>query len=314
MRCLSPIQTGKRGEQVTVPCSQCLPCRLTRRDQWACRALLEPRNGLRPSFWTLTISEDNISTLDTDGPRLMVRRFLDSLRLSERRSGNPLPIRSFGSLDYGGLFGRPHFHFLIWNLCENWLPQEPYRKSLPRIRYSIAHWPHGHVDSAPFNPQTARYVSRYVAGIWTPTELQDTSSDPLPRMNFHATRPGLGLIGLRSYLLQIASSPTRGWIHPATISLDGRNWPIHPTLRSYWQKWTTELGIQTDLLSKSELRTMQALEREFESTSQGARLVRKEIDRAEHLAKTFTLKQQKEHAELIRVLDRKLNGPERLTA
>lgn len=236
MPCTSPINLPKHanGSLATgrptppIPCSRCLHCRLQKRDQTAARCLLENLVASSAQFWTLTFSQPALKTLEAHGPRTLVRRFFSALRKKERQAGNQSTIRYFGCLEFGETTGRPHIHLLIWNMRASLLQAEPYRQGLPRPKYTIGQWPHGHVDCCPFNQSAARYVSKYVTKF-------ETSPDLKP-MCFHPVRPALGFDGLALHVANTSRGPSRRWEQSQLIEIDGKKWPLHPTLRPrYWE-------------------------------------------------------------------------------
>ncbi|AXL14836.1 replication initiator protein [Microviridae sp.] len=219
-----------------VPCTQCLNCRINIRDYWTTRCLLEHHDAISGQFWTLTFSDDGLQTLDQLGPRLLVRKFLNAIRLAERRAMNPERIRSFGVLEYGGELQRPHIHMLLWNNVFTQLDPTPYKPGMPRPTLTSKQWPHGHVDVQNLNLNSARYVCKYV------TKFEDPEA-PTPT-TFHALRPKLGLHGLRKYLTDLSRGPLRNEELQPFIRLDGKRWALPPALRDDFYKLSKKLGLR----------------------------------------------------------------------
>lgn len=231
MQCLNHITIRNRadGTFLTVPCSQCLQCRVNRRDHFVTRIYLESQSNTIGQFWTLTFSDEGLTTLQEKGARKLYKNFLDALRKKETRKGNILPIRSFGVLEHGSKFGRPHIHLIIWNHLNSILQEETYREGLPRPQYTIGQWPHGHIDAAPLNRNCMTYVSKYV------TKFNDPTDDLPEPIVFHPRKPPLGYIGLKQHVERISKSPTRKWEQPNSILIDGKpyHFDLH-TQRLYW--------------------------------------------------------------------------------
>lgn len=160
---------------------------------------------------------------------------MQALRKREQRAGNPLQIRSFGAFELGGLSERPHFHLCLWNHMSTALYEEPYKKGLPRPRWHIGQWPHGHVDCGRIDPGSARYVAKYTTKF--ETEENDWTFPIYPR------KPSLGVFGLRRQLEYIARSPQRQLTQQALVTAGGRTWPMAPTLRKHWETFCDMLGL-----------------------------------------------------------------------
>lgn len=186
---------------------------------------------------TLTFSEDGITALRRHGAKLLQRNFLAALRASEKAAGNPQTIRCFGALEYGEVTLRPHIHLLAWNLMKWLRDSTPYRPNLPRPRYLIGPWPHGHVDYTTLSPNSCRYVCKYV------TKFE--SSEDRPTV-FRPQRPPLGLLGFRQHMLLISRSPARSRIQKPVIKIDGKNWPLDHRWRAEWLTLCRKYNLKTD--------------------------------------------------------------------
>nr|DAV55802.1 MAG TPA: Replication associated protein [Microviridae sp.] len=122
MSCFHPLTAYRtRGGDVTfrqglgvglsfsLPCGQCIGCRLERSRQWAMRCLHESKLHQDNCFITLTYSDSflpaNGSLVKADFQRF-IKRF--------RKRIAPCKIRFFHCGEYGGQFSRPHYHALIF--------------------------------------------------------------------------------------------------------------------------------------------------------------------------------------------------------
>lgn len=188
---------------------------------WIGRNLLEYQSALSGSFWTLTYEE--IPSIDNAKRHL--RNFLRALRHSESRSGNRAPIRYYGCLEFGGQFGRPHFHLLLYNVVRNYREPTPYLRGLPRPRYHIGLWPHGHVDIGELNSKTIWYVSSYMQKT-----AGSGSESALP---FRTVRPAIGHYGLSRLARALVSKRGSDLLEPDFLNLNGRRYPM-----DRWMKMT----------------------------------------------------------------------------
>lgn len=218
MTCLFPgtIKSSKTDVWSSFRCGRCVGCRVTKRSQWTLRHRLESREAVSSAFWTLTFSEENISAWDATSPRTTTRRFMDALRKSEVRRGNMLPIRCFGVTEFGGLFGRPHTHLLIYNMVHNLREPVTYLKGLPRPRISIPIWPHGHVDVAEYNPKTINYVLEYLH--------KDSRESPV--YPIYAKNPAIGYSGIVRLAESLAKQHGSLPRPPTSFDLGGSPYPL----------------------------------------------------------------------------------------
>jgi len=139
MACDSPIfiklnRPRYSGNQpiysVNVACGKCYPCLRRRINQWAFRLIQEDRRSTSAYFITLTYDTDHVPitrmcnlTLKKDDLQKFFKRLRyyhdnDGIYVSEIKSNKaPIrkPIRYYACGEYGGLFGRPHYHAIIFN-------------------------------------------------------------------------------------------------------------------------------------------------------------------------------------------------------
>lgn len=139
MACDSPIfiklnRPRYSGNQpiysVNVACGKCYPCLRRRINQWAFRLIQEDKRSTSAYFITLTYDTSHVPLTDQCNLRLHkkdLQDFFKRLRYYHAKDGVYLseigknerikrkPIRYYGCGEYGGLFGRPHYHAIIFN-------------------------------------------------------------------------------------------------------------------------------------------------------------------------------------------------------
>lgn len=94
---------------MTVPCGQCIGCRVDRSQQWATRIIHETRFHRENSFLTLTYADEHIPVGGTlHLPDL--QKFMKRLR----RRLQPKPLRFFACGEYGEKLQRPHYHLILF--------------------------------------------------------------------------------------------------------------------------------------------------------------------------------------------------------
>ncbi len=143
----------------TVPCGQCVGCRLERSRQWAIRCHHEASLHEDNCFITLTYDEENLPA----DRSISVRAF--QLFMKRLRKKYPQKIRFYACGEYGDNLGRPHYHACLFNhdfadkrLWRRKKNKEPlYRSSdLEEI------WPYGYSSVGNVSFESAAYVARYI--------------------------------------------------------------------------------------------------------------------------------------------------------
>lgn len=175
----------------TVACGQCLGCRMERARQWAVRIMHETRLHDDALFLTLTYSDQHLppaGTLVKKHPQLFFKKL--------RKKIQPRKIRYFMCGEYGGKFGRPHYHVILWgyrfpdmkfftNSGENPLYTSQILDDL---------WEYGHCQIGSVSYDSARYVAKYctekLTGELGKNEYEATGR--IPPYSTQSTKPGIG--------------------------------------------------------------------------------------------------------------------------
>lgn len=241
MRCSKPIELRRnsKGNYPTVPCGQCIHCRITKRDHLVSRILLEHQSNLFGQFWTLTFSDQNLPDT-TESIRKMKHNFIWAMQKREYSAGSQMRIRYFGTCEFGSVTNRPHLHLLIWNHTQSKYPETVYKRGLPRPLYHIDTWPHGHCDIQPITTKSARYVAKYVTNFDKPSEPH------LRPISFYPQRPPLGLAGLCMYVKKLSQGPTARNIHSSILTLEERKWALPPSFVKHFNRLCWKYGLTVD--------------------------------------------------------------------
>lgn len=155
----SPGTAPLRAGNWSVPCGQCEECRLDRvRDLAACARLELAAAQGRAEFVTLTFDDAHYPDQGSVDVRT-VQLFLKRLR---QETG---PFRYLGVGEYGGQFGRPHYHLLIFGY-----------EFANRVSHAVADggvvfrapllekvWPFGFSTTAEVLPVHVNYCAGYAA-------------------------------------------------------------------------------------------------------------------------------------------------------
>ncbi len=222
MTCYTPLKgwrskiknpkTGKRpivfnlhdafvDRPLTIPCGQCIGCRLARSLTWALRCTHEAHHNEDNCFITLTYDDEH---LPKDGSVNVKHYQLFMKRL--RKKYEPKIIRFFHCGEYGDNFGRPHYHAILFNHDFQDKKQETKNEQGDPLYYSqelTDLWGMGHTVLGAFTFETAAYVSRYIIKKITGPEAGHHYSciDPytgeiiyelLPEYTTMSRRPGIG--------------------------------------------------------------------------------------------------------------------------
>lgn len=174
MACYSPLQAFKGGltekgkvqilwkapagtEKISLPCGKCIGCRLSYSKSWAIRCMHEASLYEDNCFVTLTY-EDKWLPKDSE---LEYRDF--QLFMKRLRKEMPKKIRFFMAGEYGGQFGRPHYHALLFNcdFKDKELMVERFGNKVYRSSTLDRLWPYGFHSIGDVNMASASYVARY---------------------------------------------------------------------------------------------------------------------------------------------------------
>lgn len=188
---------------LSLPCGQCVGCRLERSRQWAVRCMHEAKLYDRNCFITLTYSEENL-------PADLSLRYQDfqlfMKRLRRRFSTSKIRFYMCGEYgeDHADHCGRPHYHACLFN-C--YFPDQLYFKRVGKsVLYTSAIltelWPHGFTLIGAVTFESAAYVARYCMKKVTgkPAEEHYRVVDPdtgevrtrVPEFARMSLRPGIG--------------------------------------------------------------------------------------------------------------------------
>lgn len=198
-------QSGYRDRPVTVPCGQCIGCRLERSRQWAMRCTHEAQLYPENCFVTLTYDDEHLpfgSTLvKTD-----LQKFMKRLR-----KRFPQKIRFYSCGEYGENFCRPHYHLCLFN-CD-FDDKYPWTKNNGNIYYRSETleklWPFGFSLIGELTFESAAYTARYILKkqLGPDAAKHYETADPetgeiyehAPEFTTMSLKPGIGAEWLQKY-------------------------------------------------------------------------------------------------------------------
>ncbi len=194
-------------KSLSLPCGQCVGCRLERSRQWAIRCMHEAQMHTQNCFITLTYDDAHLPS----DRSLHYRDFqLFIKRLRKRYPGRR--IRYYMAGEYGENFGRPHWHACIFGLDFDdkklWK-----RTSANSLLYRSENlellWPFGYSSIGEVTFESAAYVARYimkkVTGKNAAEHYQEIDPDTgeitnrTPEFTKMSLKPGIGYEWYKQY-------------------------------------------------------------------------------------------------------------------
>lgn len=188
---------------ISIPCSQCVGCRLEYSRQWAVRCVLESKLHKDNCFVTLTYKDMPGKSLDmTSLNKRDLQLFLKRVR---KRYGEG--IRFYAAGEYTVKF-RPHFHILFFGLDfvdKTYWSLAPSGEKLYRSVELEKLWTHGFSSIGSVTFESAGYVARYtmkkVSGIPENDRAKEVieSNGLLPEFVQMSRRGGIGRAWFERY-------------------------------------------------------------------------------------------------------------------
>lgn len=215
MACSGPVSMDTPAGPAFRRCNQCLPCRIQRQSSITFRCALESQVAWSGQFLTLTYEE-----APEVGSYVDMQMFLDRLRVRNRREGNSLAIRYLAIGEYGDLFGRFHYHALVWNSL-----------SFDQVDWHTKLWPYGFSQVGTITPGSIRYVTRYT------TKFLEKDQDRLPRGE--SRKPPLGEPVMKLLAQQHLDRGHTESQPPTTIRWNGKRWPVDTAMQIAWAEVTS---------------------------------------------------------------------------
>lgn len=202
------VFTGKdayHDKPLSVPCGQCIGCRLERARQWAIRCTHEASMHERSCFATFTYEDEQLP----HGYNLHRKHFQDFMKRLRKRCGY---VRVFYCGEYGGETHRPHYHALLFNFRPN--DGKILRQKGDRNDYSSEKlnsiWGLGLTEFSDVTFTSAAYVAGYVTKKVTgdPAAKHYEYVDPddgvivqrTPEFSGCSNRPGIGQLWIKRWL------------------------------------------------------------------------------------------------------------------
>lgn len=189
-------QKGYIDVPITVPCGQCMGCRIDRSRMWAIRCVHEASCHSRNCFVTLTFDDVHCSA-DGSLKKADFQKFIKRLR---KRFPDD-KIRYFHCGEYGASLRRPHHHACIFNFDFDdrvlWKIENGVR--LYRSATLEELWPFGFCLVGDVTYESAAYVARYVTKKITGDIADAHYKGRLPEYVTMSLKPAIGKTWLENF-------------------------------------------------------------------------------------------------------------------
>lgn len=216
---------GYIDRPVELPCGQCIGCRISKQQQWAIRCVHESMMHTWNWFVTLTYAPEHLPE------NLSVSKDAHQKFMKRLRKQTGQQFRYYMCAEYGGLNGRPHYHYLLFGLrlddLQLWRLSKSRSGELNRIYRSPViekAWPYGYCEVGEVSYSSAAYTAGYIrkkitskgqnqvdpeTGL-TPYELICKKTGDLisrePEFSHMSRNPGLGKAFYEKYKRQIINN------------------------------------------------------------------------------------------------------------
>lgn len=238
MKCFSGITLRATGK--TVPCGQCINCRINKGRKWAGRILLEHIYSPHADdperhdfFLTFTIAPDHIKHV-AGGPTLDKKDFLKWWKAHQRKTRK---FRYLAVGEYGDLRQRPHYHMVVFGA------------TLEEARTILKDWKKGytdwHVETCTLNAQRANYICGYTVKKLSKSDPEGYGEGVEPEFRSSTHFPAIGSACVAPMVRRYRGTAgqavlsQRGDVERA-FRYDGKIYPIAPFILG---KIRAELGI-----------------------------------------------------------------------
>lgn len=150
-----------------VPCGKCAACRRQRANEWTVRIVHEMASYEDSVFLTLTYDDERLPA-DGNVDKAELAKFWKRLR----KRVDPRKIKYYACGEYGSLYGRPHYHAIVFGLspcgrCPSCNRGErgggaPRGRQRGDCKAVVDSWPFGFVQVDSVSPAAVRYVCGYI--------------------------------------------------------------------------------------------------------------------------------------------------------
>lgn len=183
------VQEAYTDLRVSVPCGQCLGCRIEKSRQWAIRIMHETQNHEISSFVTLTYNDENLPVGET-----LVKKDVQKFFKRLRKYLEPQKIKYYVAGEYGETTRRPHYHAVIFGY---WPTDSKLIRSVGEANLYTSPklekiWKKGFVSFGAVTFESACYTASYVTKKITGKPAKDYYQGREPEFALMSRRPPIG--------------------------------------------------------------------------------------------------------------------------
>lgn len=216
------VTHGYADLQITVPCGQCIGCRLEKSRQWAIRCVHEASLYVDNCFLTLTYMPQSLPRVVNTATgeilnSLNGRDYQLFMKRLRKRYGEG--IRFFQCGEYGENFDRPHHHAILFNFDfkDKYLWSVRNGSRLYRSPSLEELWPHGFSSIGHVTFESAAYVARYITKKISGNLATHHYDVRKPEFITMSRRPGIGQGWFKKFSKEVYPSD-QCYIRPGLIS------------------------------------------------------------------------------------------------
>lgn len=188
---------------LSIPCGNCIGCRLERSRQWGIRIMHEASLYKENAFVTLTFSPEYLDKMckKCEGGYSLDKKHVQDFVKRLRRRFEDRKIRVFYCGEYGGKHQRPHYHLCLFN-CDfkdkyEWTIINGYKYYRSPLLEEL--WPYGMSMFSDVTFESGAYVARYCTKKINGKMAESHYKGRLPEFCQASLKPGLGADWLNKF-------------------------------------------------------------------------------------------------------------------
>ena len=158
-----PASKYNQFDIIETPCNHCIACENLRSLRTAMQLACELNTATRDSwFVTLTYSDEHLPA-DFSVHKEHIQLFLKRLRKWRNKYNYTEKFRYLSQGEYGGQFGRPHYHLAAFNLTLNDLEETTSKGQYPAFESEKLNeiWGKGNVHLIRLSYESCLYIARH---------------------------------------------------------------------------------------------------------------------------------------------------------
>lgn len=181
---------------VTIPCGQCIGCRISRAKDWSVRCYHEHLLSEKSCFLTLTYDDAHLPA----GKTLVYK---DLQNFWKRMRAYGINLRYYACGEYGEESNRPHYHAIVFGYWPSDAVQLPGRKNFVYYTSDFIRrcWPYGNHIVTCVTYETCQYTAQYILKKQLGKDAADyyKALGIAPERAMMSLKPGIGATWFDKY-------------------------------------------------------------------------------------------------------------------